>query len=139
MRAPNRTADTQNNPRSPVIWEDPCGTNFSQRTIRNNNYAEQMKNGQWDWNRPDAPLDRVIFEDGTKVSLDNRRLDAALEAGETRIPFVNHQASDLLPEEYQNDVYWGPKHVRTWGDMLGIRTRNNRLPPEGTQNRPRKR
>lgn len=98
-----------------------------------------MKNGEWDWNRPDAPLDRVVLEDGTKISLDNRRLDAALEPGETRIPFIDHQASDLLPSEYQNDAYWGPKNVRTWEDVLSIRTRNNRLPLEGTRNRPRKR
>jgi len=43
---------------------------------------EMMRSGQWDWNRPAAPLDRIILEDGTKVTLDNRRLDAALEANQ---------------------------------------------------------
>ena len=59
-------------------WVDPKDINFSQRTISRNNYAEIMRNGQFDWNR--SPLN-VIIIDGRLVSYDNRRLDAALEAG----------------------------------------------------------
>ena len=137
-----RTTDAKNSPRGPVIWDDPYGTNFSQRTIHGDTtakYAEMMRSGQWDWNRPDAPLDRIILEDGTKVTLDNRRLDAALEANQQRIPFIDHQARHPLPKAYRNDAYWRAENVRTWGDVLSIRTLNNRLPLEGTRNRPRRR
>jgi len=45
-------------------WVDPVTINFSQRTISANNYAEVMRNGQWDWNR--SPLN-VINVDGQLV------------------------------------------------------------------------
>ncbi|WP_319019466.1 hypothetical protein [Pantoea ananatis] len=73
---------------NPLSWVDPLGLsgewvnpkdiNFSQRTISANDYAEIMKNGQWDWNR--SPLN-VVDVDGQLVTYDNRSLDAAYEAG----------------------------------------------------------
>lgn len=60
-------------------WVDPDDLNFSQRTVTQNDYAEAMRNGQWDWER--SPL-RVMEVDGQLVSYDNRRLDAAREAGQ---------------------------------------------------------
>jgi hypothetical protein len=62
-------------------WIDPNQINFTQRTISANNYAQLMREGAWDWNRPGSAL-RVLDIDGQLVSFDNRRLDAAREVGE---------------------------------------------------------
>jgi hypothetical protein len=59
-------------------WVDPDLINFSQRTVSPNNFAQSMRDGTWDWNRPGTAL-RVIERDGQLVSYDNRRLDAARE------------------------------------------------------------
>ncbi|HGJ2627979.1 hypothetical protein LED20_09530 [Salmonella enterica] len=80
---------------NPLSWIDPLGLtgewvnpkdiNFSQRTISPHDYAEIMRNGGWDWDR--SPL-RVIDIDGQLVSYDNRRLDAALEAGLDKVKVI---------------------------------------------------
>ncbi|SQJ65981.1 RHS Repeat family protein [Escherichia coli] len=80
---------------NPISWIDPLGLtgewvnpkdiNFSQRTISPHDYADIMRNGGWDWDR--SPL-RVIDMDGQLVSYDNRRLDAALEAGLDKVKVI---------------------------------------------------
>ncbi len=55
--------------------------------------VNSMKTGGWRGN----PLEVVELADGTKVSIDNRRLLAAQRAGLKQVPIAVHDAKDLLP------------------------------------------
>ncbi|SDY10666.1 RHS repeat-associated core domain-containing protein [Amycolatopsis xylanica] len=113
-----------------IEWADPADINFSQRTITQNEYADIMRNGGWDWER--SPL-HVIEVDGQLVSYDNRRLDAAREVGRpvaiTRVD----------PNAVHPDSTTG----KTWADKFRERMRSprNRLdgvpvPDNGLSERP---
>jgi len=119
-----------------VTWESPVGTRFSQRTITRNNYAKLMERGKWNWRNPKAIIDRVKTTLGEKVSLGNRRLDAALESNQQKVPFRDHNFSEPLPTAWLKDPWIAKHKLKTWGDLLTIRTKKNRLPLEGTQERP---
>lgn len=54
-----------------------------------------MKTGGWKGN----PLEVVELPDGSKVSIDNRRLVAAQNAGLQEVPIAVHDAADLLPAD----------------------------------------
>jgi hypothetical protein len=111
-------------------WIDPSTINFSQRTISSNNYADLMSSGQWDWDR--SPL-RVMEVDGQLVSYDNRRLDAARQAGQqVRVTVVD-----------PNDPYPDSTTGKTWGDKFNERFNDPRnvraggvVPNNGLPNRP---
>ncbi|MGH3310759.1 MAG: hypothetical protein ACRDP3_09260 [Streptomyces sp.] len=113
---------------------DPSEINFSQRTVASNDYAEQMKSGKWDWDRPGSAL-RVMEVDGQLVTYDNRRLDAAREAGKpVTIERVN-----------PDDPFPNSPVGKTWGDKFKARFRDPRnrkaggvVPAQGLPERPTK-
>jgi RHS repeat-associated protein len=118
-----------------VEWVDPKSINFSQRTIADNNYAELMSSGEWDWERADSEL-RVMDVDGQLVSYDNRRLDAALEAGVDRVPIRQVNPNDAHPDSTTG---------KTWGDKFKERRLDRRnkmaggaVPEKGLPTRPAK-
>lgn len=84
-------------------WVNPNDINFSQRIISANDYAEIMKNGQWDWNR--SPLN-VIDVDGQLVTYDNRRLNAALEAGLDKVKVTKVDPNAPHPSSSTGKTWW---------------------------------
>ncbi|WP_279595378.1 RHS repeat-associated core domain-containing protein, partial [Streptomyces sp. NEAU-YJ-81] len=114
-------------------WADPKDINFSQRTVSPNDYAEKMRSGEWDWQRPGAAL-RVMEVDGQLVSYDNRRLDAAREVG----------APVAIERVDPNAVHPDSTTGRTWAEqfrrrMNSARNRNELgepVPPTGLEQRP---
>ncbi|WP_158896051.1 DUF6531 domain-containing protein, partial [Amycolatopsis anabasis] len=116
---------------SDLEWVDANDVNFSQRTVSPNDYAEAMRNGDWDWER--SPL-RVMEVDGQLVSYDNRRLDAAREVGAR----VAVQRVD--PNAPHPDSTTG----RTWAESFQRRFRSGRnrgpngepVPDNGLYERP---
>ena len=76
---------------------------FSQKDIKGETGEGQtiadltasMKNGGWRGN----PLEVVEMPDGSRVSLDNRRLVAAQNAGLKEVPIAVHDAADKLPSD----------------------------------------
>ncbi|OLR92378.1 DUF6531 domain-containing protein [Actinokineospora bangkokensis] len=108
---------------SDIEFLDPNTINFSQRTITANEYAEAMRNGDWRWD--ESPV-RVMEVDGQLVSYDNRRLDAAREAG---VP-VGVQRVD--PNAPHPDSTTG----KTWADKFRERFNDprNRLNGEPVPN-----
>jgi RHS repeat-associated protein len=114
-------------------WVDPTTINFSQRTINGNNYAEQMRAGTWDWERPGTAL-RVMDVNGQLVTYDNRRLNAALEVGSPRVPItrVDPAAPDWISTAGRT---WQQAFTKRLNDPLNVRA-GGRLPPEGTSKRP---
>lgn len=62
-----------------------------------------MSNGQWDWNR--SPLN-VIDVDGQLITYDNRRLDAALEAGLDKVKVSIVDANSPHPDSSTGKAWW---------------------------------
>jgi len=114
-------------------WVDPSKINFSQRSVAGNNYAEQMRAGTWDWTRPGTAL-RVMEVNGQLVTYDNRRLDAAFEAGETKVPVtrVDPAAPDGISTAGRT---WQQAFTKRLNDPRNVRA-GGRVPPEGTSERP---
>ncbi|WP_329105020.1 ricin-type beta-trefoil lectin domain protein [Micromonospora sp. NBC_01699] len=113
-------------------WADPNDINFSQRTASPNSYADQMRSGEWDWNRPGTPL-RVMDVDGQLVSYDNRRLDAGREVGApVRIERVN--PGDPFPDSTTGKT-WGDKFRERFNDPRNKRA-GGVVPPQGLYDRP---
>lgn len=115
-------------------WLSPKELRFSQRTITENGYAAQMQSKKWTWSQ-ENPLIVLERSDGTLVSLDNRRLDAALEANVERVPVR------ILKE---TDTYIDYKTSRTAQEAFDWRSSNPKtlehggiIPPEGLVNRPK--
>ncbi|MGW1681200.1 RHS repeat-associated core domain-containing protein [Saccharopolyspora sp. NPDC002376] len=116
--------------RNPSIHGDPLGLsqekvdpnkiNFSQRTISENNYDDLMRSGEWNWDRS-GPL-RVMEVDGQLVSYDNRRLNAAREAGLAEVPIQRVNPNDPHPDSSTG---------KTWGEMFKKRFNDRRNIREG--------
>jgi RHS repeat-associated protein len=114
---------------------DPEDINFSQRTVTENSYADAMRAGEWDWDR--SPI-HVMEVDGQLVSYDNRRLNAAREAGvPVRVERVN--PNDVFP-----DPQTGQPTRKTWAQKFQDRYRDPRnrgpngepVPDQGLRDRP---
>ncbi|MEE4486003.1 hypothetical protein V2T44_24025 [Serratia ficaria] len=86
-----------------IEWVNPSDINFSQRTISANDYADIMKKGQWDWGR--SPLN-VLEVDGQLVTYDNRRLDAALEAGVDKVSVQRVDPNAVHPSPSIGKTCW---------------------------------
>jgi RHS repeat-associated protein len=114
-------------------WVDPSKINFSQRSVAGNDYAGQMRAGTWDWTRPGTAL-RVMEVNGQLVTYDNRRLDAAFEAGETKVPItrVDPAAPDGISTAGRT---WQQAFTKRLNDPRNVRA-GGRVPPEGTSERP---
>ncbi|CRK58287.1 Rhs-family protein [Alloactinosynnema sp. L-07] len=106
-----------------IEFLDPNDINFSQRTVTENDYADAMRNGQWEWDR--SPV-HVMEVDGQLVSYDNRRLDAAREAG---VPVCVQRVDPNAPHP---DSSTG----KTWAEKFQERFRDprNRLNGEPVPN-----
>lgn len=59
--------------------------------------TENMRRGGWKGN----PLEVVELPDGSRTSLDNRRLTAAVRAGLPEVPMAVHEATDKVPKDQQ--------------------------------------
>ncbi|MEO1530449.1 MAG: polymorphic toxin-type HINT domain-containing protein [Planctomycetota bacterium] len=124
---------------------DPNELNFSQGYVngQTKRYEELMrisaKDGGWDWYRfaddhatPSAL--RVIDVDGQLVSLDNRRLLAAQNAGLKEVPIVVVKPEAAMPG--------GGTFGKNLAKKLNSRPRNRpdlpkiKLPPQGTRSQP---
>ena len=116
-----------------VEWADPTKINFSQRSVASNDYAELMKSGKWDWTRPGTAL-RVLEVNGQLVTYDNRRLNAALEAGETRVAIdrVDPSAPDGISTAGRT---WQQAFDKRFRDPRNVKA-GGRVPPEGLSTRP---
>jgi len=111
-------------------WVDPNSLNFSQRTISANNYADLMRAGEWDWGRSPA---RVVDVDGQLVSYDNRRVDAAREAGvQARIERVS--PADAHPDSTTGKTWWD-KFTERFNDPRNIKA-GGVVPDQGLSERP---
>jgi RHS repeat-associated protein len=113
-------------------WVDPQTINFSQRTVSPHDYAQLMREGQWDWNRPGTAL-RVIDVGGQLVSYDNRRLDAAREVGDpVRVSRVN--PDDAFPDSTTGKTWWD-KFKQRFNDPRNLRA-GGCVPDTGLNERP---
>ncbi|EKA1091126.1 RHS domain-containing protein, partial [Escherichia coli] len=126
---------------NPISWIDPLGLtgewvnpkdiNFSQRTISPHDYADIMRNGGWDWDR--SPL-RVIDIDGQLVSYDNRRLDAALEAGLDKVKVIRVDPNAPHPDSSTGKT-WLQKFRERFRDRRNIKA-GGIVPDKGLNSRP---
>jgi hypothetical protein len=81
----------------------PGSLKFSQANVKSatgegqplDDLVKSMETGGWKGN----PLEVVEMADGTKVSIDNRRLLAAQKAGLKEVPIAVHDAADKLPPD----------------------------------------
>lgn len=112
-------------------WVNPKDINFSQRTISPHDYAEIMRNGGWDWDR--SPL-RVIDIDGQLVSYDNRRLDAALEAGLDKVKVIRIDPNAPHPDSSTGKT-WLQKFRERFRDRRNIKA-GGIVPDKGLNSRP---
>ena len=112
-------------------WVNPKDINFSQRTVSRNNYAEIMKNGQFDWNR--SPIN-VINVDGQLVTYDNRRLDAALDAGLEKIK-VNKVDPNSPHPNSSTAKTWEQKFQQRFNDIRNKKA-GGVVPKTGLKKRP---
>ncbi len=128
---------------NPLTWIDPLGLttewvnpndiNFSQRTISANDYAEIMRNGQWDWNR--SPLN-VVDVNGQLVTYDNRRLDAALEAGLDKVKVTVVDPNSPHPDSSTGKTWW-EKFQQRFRDRRNVKA-GGIVPDDGLSIRPTK-
>jgi hypothetical protein len=108
------------------------------------------------WNG--APIDIVELPDGSLLSIDNRRLLAAREAGLKEIPTVRHHPDEPFPRrrgdsqafrlqydirqlpdgtlvrdgDHGVSVHLKDKRPQTWGDAVLFRTANQPNTPDGS-------
>lgn len=116
-----------------IEWVDPKDLRFSQYTISGNSYAELMKSGEWDWSQPGSAL-RVLEMNGHLVTYDNRRLDAALEAEQERVPITRLNATDPDPASTTGRT-WEQSFKRRFNSPRN-RAARGKVPDGGTQDRP---
>ncbi|MEU3493075.1 RHS repeat-associated core domain-containing protein [Kitasatospora cineracea] len=112
-------------------WVDPSDINFSQRTVSPNDYAGEMAAGRWNWNESNAL--RVIEVNGQLVSYDNRRLDAAREAG-VRVPIARLDPNSPYPAS-TTGLTWQEAFDRRFRDPRN-RLNGRPVPPHGLSERP---
>lgn len=111
-----------------IEFLDPGDINFSQRSVTRNDYA--MRNGQWDRNR--SPV-HVMEIDGQLVSYDDRRLDAAREAG---VPVGVQRVDPTAPHpESTTGKTWAEKFQERFRDPL-TRLNGEPVPDTGPNERP---
>jgi RHS repeat-associated protein len=111
---------------------NPNDINFSQRTISPNDYVDDMVNDNWDWDRS-GPL-RVTERDGQLVSYDNRRLDAAREAGLTEVPIERLDPNAPDPSSTSGRT-WDESFRRRFADPRNRRA-GGVVPNTGLSERP---
>jgi RHS repeat-associated protein len=116
---------------SDIEFLDPNDINFSQRTITQNNYAEAMSNNQWRWN--ESPV-HVMEVDGQLVSYDNRRLDAAREAG-VPVGVVKVDPNAPHPESTTGKT-WSDKFQERFRDPRNRGPNGEPVPNTGLNDRP---
>ncbi|SCX56300.1 hypothetical protein [Lysinibacillus fusiformis] len=117
-----------------IEWVDPRTLNFSQGYVGNQvqKYEKLMKNGEWRW--IESPLEVAEFN-GTRVSLDNRRLLAAQRAGVTEVPIKIVDLDAPRPD--------GGTYGSNLRKKLNSRPSKRpdlpkiKLPPEGTSKQPK--
>ncbi|MEM1011590.1 MAG: fibro-slime domain-containing protein [Planctomycetota bacterium] len=80
------------------------------------------------------PVDVVDTPDGL-VAIDNTRAAIAAEQGIASIPVRIHKPGDALPSGMISVERFGSS--KTWGEALAYRTARNRLPENGTLQRPK--
>jgi hypothetical protein len=85
--------DLSKAPIGTAFWGDPSSIRYSQRTISENDYADLMRTGKWDWDI-NNPLVLLRRDGGEVVSIDNRRLTASQTVGEKSIPLKIHNPND---------------------------------------------
>ena len=120
---------------------DPSLLNYSQGYVNGQTeaYEKAMKDGTWDWNKfPDdhqTPSGlRVVEVDGELVSLDNRRLLAAQNAGLAEVPIIK-----VLPDDA---MLGGGTYGKNLKVKLNSRPKNRpdlpkiKLPETGTKTKP---
>lgn len=112
-------------------WVDPKTINFSQRTISGNNYAELMRTGRWNWQQ--SPL-TVMDVKGQLVTYDNRRLDAALEAGQEKVPINVVDPTSVHPNSTTGKT-WHEKFQQRFNDPRNVRA-GGAVPETGVSTRP---
>ncbi|QYS90041.1 hypothetical protein [Flavobacterium davisii] len=115
--------------------------NFSQGYVngQTETYEKAMKDGSWDWQKyPDTHQTpsaiRVVEVDGELVSLDNRRLLAAQNAGLTEVPIIRVKPEDPMPS--------GGTYGKNLAKKLNSRPKNRpdlpkiELPKTGSKTKP---
>ena len=120
-----------------VEWIDPNKLNYSQAYVSENvnDYITDMKNNNWDWDRS-GPLN-VAEVNGQLVSLDNRRLFAAQEAGLDAVPIKKVNLNDPLPSPATGGTYGSNLKKKLAGSVpKGSDVPKKYLPPEGTPDKP---
>ncbi len=75
--------------------------------------ADSMRKGGWKGD----PLHVVVLEDGTYLSLDNRRLWAAHQANLPEVPIWYHSPKEKFPPEWKNDGFDLRRNIYTLPDL----------------------
>jgi Flp pilus assembly pilin Flp len=112
--------------------------------------VENMRTNGWDYTKP--PPDVVRMADGRLVSLDNRRIVAARQAGLDEIPLALHSGADKIPADQAGrfalkkgftdpdtgKVYPKGTVPDTWEEAIKFRGRNQGggFPPGGSLDMP---
>ncbi len=119
-----------------IEWVDPNTLNYSQAYVSENvnDYVKDMKENNWDWDRS-GPLN-VAEIDGQLVSLDNRRLLAAQEAGLESVPINKINLSDPLPKPATGGTYQSNLNKKLNSKPKGSDVPRVKLEPTGTSNKP---
>ncbi|MDJ1469675.1 RHS repeat-associated core domain-containing protein [Cytophagaceae bacterium DM2B3-1] len=118
---------------------DPNMLNFSQAYVKGQTltYEKAMKDGTWDWNKfpdnhPTPSALRVVEVNGELVSLDNRRLLAAQNAGLKEVPIIKVKAEDAMP----GGGTYGKNLAKKLYSSPSKEIPKVQLPPTGTKTKP---
>ncbi|MEJ7731873.1 MAG: hypothetical protein WKG00_22015 [Polyangiaceae bacterium] len=136
----------------------PTDIHFSQKSVSDtlsdgtplSDVVENMRANGWDYSKPSP--DVVRMSDGRLVSVDNRRIVAARQAGLDDIPLELHGAADKIPTDQAGRFtlkksYTDPDTGRvypkgsvpeTWEEAIKFRGRNqgSGFPPGGSPDMP---
>jgi len=115
---------------------NPSTLNYSQAYVSENvnDYINDMANNKWDWMQS-GPLN-VAEIDGQLVSLDNRRLLAAQEAGLDSVPINKINLSDPLPAPATGGTYQSNLDKKLNSKPKGSNVPRVKLPKTGTPKKP---
>jgi RHS repeat-associated protein len=116
---------------SDIEMLDPNDINFSQRSVTENSYADVMGRGDWRWN--ESPV-HVMEVDGQLVSYDNRRLDAAREAG-VPVGVVRVDPNAPHPDSTTGKT-WAEKFQERFRDPRNRGPNGEPVPNTGLSDRP---